>query len=243
VTVLLSILLAVAPWVAGLRIDLRRREAVIIAGGVLAVMSLAPESAWSSSLIPQRFALFLPTAYACLFADAPSARIFGPWLGLVTLAVGYVAVARDAFDALHFTRESRDFEAVLARAAPGARALSVVLERRSAVVSNPVPYAHFPLWYQADKHGFVDFNYAFYSQQVARSAGPPPPFYRRLRRPIAEAASGDFGRYRYIFVRSVTPAPASLFAGAACPPALAAVSGAWTLFETRPCHPASPAAP
>lgn len=233
VTVLLSILLAILPWASGLHIDFRRRSAVIIAGAVVAVMALAPEAAWSSNLIPQRFALLLPTAYACLFADAPAARVFGPWLGLMALAVGYIALARDAFDAVHFAAESRDFEAVLSRAAPGARALSVVLERRSAVVSSPAPYAHFPLWYQAEKHGFVDFNYAYYSQQVVRFAGAPPPFYRQLQRPVGRLdwrGEGP-GRYRYVFVRGAPPA--SLFAGAERPPVVAAVSGAWTLFEFR----------
>jgi hypothetical protein len=165
--------------------------------------------------------------------------VFAPWLGAAAVVVSVAALARAAVQTVQFARESRSFEVVLAHAQPGARAFSFILDRRSAVSSSPVPYAHFPLWYQADKHGFVDLNYAFYSQQIVRFAAAPPPVYAeaQLRTPVERLdwRRDGLAGYRYFFVRHTAPLPVTLFAGAGCPPVLIAASGAWELFENQTC--------
>ncbi|HEY2482563.1 MAG TPA: hypothetical protein VGI30_10265, partial [Caulobacteraceae bacterium] len=118
------------------------------------------------------------------------------------------------------------------------RAQSLVMDPRSPGRALPL-YLHFPAWYQAEKQGFVDFNFAVFRPQIARFAQAPSPsaYYDSLSlHPTAFDWRLSHGaRYRYFFVRRTKPIPAMLFAGAPCPPVQIAASGAWVLLENRPC--------
>jgi hypothetical protein len=98
---------------------------------------------------------------------------------------------------------------------------------------------YFPVWYQVEKRGFVDFNFAYYHTGIVEFWPAPPPQYRDLEwlrtmggwyfRP------GDIERYRYFFVRRIRPLPQGLFAMAKCQPVVVASNPSWELFETVPC--------
>ena len=88
---------------------------------------------------------------------------------------------------LAFAKEAAGFEEVLAATGPGHRALGLILEPESAATSNSYAYQHFPLWYQAKKRGFVDFNFANYLPQIiaptrSRARLPAPGHPPRLIR-------------------------------------------------------------
>ena len=236
-------LFAALPWLAGLRPDLRSREALAIAAGVLGAVAFAPSYAWSTSLLFERFALFLPPAYAWLFKDRPAApdglaARLQPRLGLLAGLAAAGLLVQHAWLSFEFGREQRDFETVMAAARPGQRALALIFHAGSQVDRNNLAYLHHAVWYQADRLGFVDFNFASFHPQLARfRPGFIPPIDEFLaqdpRRFDWRANRGD--RYRYVFVRSAGPPPAQLFAGADCPPVEVAAAGEWRLFERRPC--------
>jgi hypothetical protein len=242
---LASVLFAAFPFLGGLRLS-PRRECLAIIGPLLAILLLTPVTLdWVGAIYP-RFTLFLPPAYAWVFSDGeptPQDRIGGwvaPRLPFLTAAIAAAVLAWHIVLAIAFANESRDFDAILARAAPGQRALALMFDEASATGANPSVYMHFPQWYVVEKQGFVDFTFAVYHPQIARLAAPPSPVDADDTfqwSPHFDWRRDDAGRYRYIFVRSARPLPANLFTGAPCPPALVAASGPWLLFERRTCVP------
>jgi hypothetical protein len=233
------------PWMAGLKVDSGRRESLVIAFGVVGVLTLAPSIIWSASFIYSRFALFLVPAYAWLFSEPhPLARGDGAalkakGLSLAAAAVVAFALGRHLVQAVEFSRETPDFDWVMEHAQPGQTALGLVIDPTSAAPVSPHVYESFPLWYQADRQGLVDHSFAADIQEIARFKGAPPPLYAD---PVffSDPARFDWrrddgDRYRYVFVRGPKPLAATLFAGAPRPPALIAERGAWRLFERRAC--------
>jgi hypothetical protein len=241
------VVLGLLPFLAGLRLDLSRKESLLTAAAVAGVLAFGPMLAWSTLFIYPRFALFLPPAYAWLFSPLSgrgtrSVDVRASRLNFAALTVCGVVLASTFACTIRFARETPDFDAVLSRAQPGQRALALalVIDTYSSAGVNGRVYMHFPLWYQADKQGFVDFNFAVFHPQIARFADPSftlidDEFDWHPERFNWRREGGD--RYRYFFVRRTLPLPLTLFAGADCPPVKIAEKGAWELFERVPCAP------
>ena len=138
-------------------------------------------------------------------------------------AVSWLFLAVQVERLMAFARESASFDEVLAQAAPGHRALQLVLDVGSEAAHTPMAYTNFPLWYQAEKQGLVDFNFAQFAAQVVR--------YRDPQAAMAVPTSG----YRYFFVRSAKPLPTPFFPAGTCQPVPRKSSGPWTLFEAVNC--------
>jgi hypothetical protein len=231
------------PLLAGFRPDWRARESAAIALAVLVLVAFGPDYAWSTSMLFERFALFLPAAFVWLLREAPPAPgslalRLQPRLGFLAVVASAGVLAQHAQLAIKFGHEQRDFETVLAAAQPGQRALGLIFDPASHVDHNLDAYLHHAVWYQAEKHGFVDFNFAAFHPQIARfrpSDVPPMDQYvaQDPRKFDWRTDQGD--RYRYIFVRSSGPTPPSVFAGARCSPVELAAAGEWRLYERRAC--------
>jgi hypothetical protein len=243
--------LAALPFVGGLRFEPRPLSRVVVSGAVFAAVLLAPVEFWVAAGLHLRFALFLPAAWAWMFSDRrpPLAGLTGalrPHLALAASAFAGLVLAQSVVQANRFAAEAKDFEAVMAAARPGQRALGLVLDMKSSAHVNPRVYWHFPLWYQAEHGGLVDPSFAAGAPSIVR--------YRANPAGLTEAFNvdrgtfdwrGDHGeQWTYFFVRAAK-VPPNLFAGADCPPAQVAASGEWRLFERRACGGSStgPAAP
>ena len=99
-------------------------------------------------------------------------------------------------------------------------------------------YMHYPLWYQAEKHGLVDSNFALLLPQVVR-----------FKSKFMTAARMDFDwypdkfnwvkhqgyLYRYFFVRNSKPLPVSFFDNQQCKVNLVKSAGSWQLYESTDC--------
>ena len=224
-------LLFALPFLGGFRMPHGRREAWVIAGALAAVMLLAPFSVWATNYVYPRFALFAPPAYAWLFGGAPGPlagrRLLAAWLaGLI----GALALSLHLVEECAFARETRDFDTVLARADPGRRALSLIVDRRSDAAVNPLVYINFPQWYAAEKAGLVDPSFALYPHMIVRLAHPGAPPYGDAAFALAGGPKRLYpGLWRYVFVRGAVPAP--LFAGSST--TVVAKAGSWTLLEIQ----------
>lgn len=242
---LILVLLLAAPVVLRARMS-RNAAAFVPLAATAAVWLIVPDKLMNIALVFQRFAVFLLPSYAFIFRPGESSAERRSIVRLL-----WLPIASWAFLIMHverlraFTAESAAFEEVLAAAEPGHRALSLIFNFDSAALDQPASYWHFPLWYQAEKGGFVDLNGAGSLAPVVR--------YRPDRLPLAFPTAvwdwrhpalfnwdkDDAEIYRYFFVRRDTPLPPGFFPSGKCRPVLVKSAGNWSLFENVNCHRAS----
>ena len=241
-TIALFLTLAAAPFVLGYRIAWGRKESLAFAAIVGLILCLAPRESWTTNYVDTRFSLFSLVSFAWLFTRDParpaSARKGREALGLLAIFGAALSVsAIHQLQAYRFRDEERDFEQVLAAARPNERAFSLILNPYSRAMDHPYGYLHFPAWYQAEKHGFTEFNFAWFAPQVVRyrrfSPEYAPKRFAKLEDYSWRAEHGD--RYAYFFVRNNSTQPVAKLPGAPCPLRIVAHSGLWTLLERTPC--------
>ncbi len=242
------LIFAAAPWLLGLRIEWPRRSNWVPFAVVALIIITVPHFAMNTAFLYERFALFLAPAYAWLFTAKPVNRA-GPVALTIssprsTVVIFLMALACWTMLGVHtsrasrFAQESADFDAVLRALEPGQRALSLIHDRNSAAANTNNLYLHYPLWYQAEKSGFVDFNFAWFPPQIVR--------YRPDRLPAVATLfewhphTFDWKKhrgadYRYFIVRHDGKEPPMLFNGADCKPALLTTRGNWSVYERRRC--------
>lgn len=241
----LCLLMLAAPLVIGAQVNGRNFAAFVPLVCVLLVWLAVPHMVLNTAHIFQRFALFLLPFYALLFAAPRYVDNGGPqttrrivaalWLPVLCWAFLAVKVER----LVAFAKESAAFDIVAAAAQPGHRALGLILDPTSRATGSRVAYAQFPLWYQAEKGGFVDFNIAGTLAMVVRFRPEYAPVV--TTHPGWLAANFDWMRdqaeiYRYFFVRHSAPLPATYFPEGRCKPVLLKSAGEWSLFENVNCY-------
>jgi hypothetical protein len=229
----IALALVASPFLLGLR--LRRaawRQGVPLAA-VLALMLSIPSFALDTAFLYERYGVFLLPALAWAFpaerarARAPSALV----LLLCALVLGLYSVR-----ALRFGQETRAIDAAIATLAPGERAVTLAFSTASPGAGHPYAYIHYPAWYQAERNGLVDFNFAWFPPQVVRwrperAPAITPGFEWHPQRFDWLKHEGE--RYRYFFVHGALPA--GFFDTARCPPARIFADGAWAIYERRSC--------
>ena len=241
----LTLVLLSAPLLLGLRLN--RRAALVPLAGLLMLLSFAPADAFQAGGLYYRFALFIPAFVALAFrAPAPDSAASARGLIAMAVVVGccLAVLAIQGSRIADFARESAPFETILAKAAPNQRAFALVLDANSKAAFHENVYWHYPHWYQADKHGFVDFNFAFFPPQVIR--------FRSGHNPVkdeeAVLQAGEYvwpdafiDQYRYVFVRSTAEKADLVRKMSRCPLTIAASDGPWFLLEHAPCPMPPPA--
>ena len=227
-----------APFLLGMRLRPTLRRAIPFAVIVLIGLGV-PHMAMTTAFLYERFALFLLPFYVLMFgpADEPSTVPAG-W-SLFTLAalpaISLAMTASRAWQFHKFDEESQDFSVIMDALPPQKRVLSLMLDKRSTAAANPYAYLHFACWYQAEKHGFVDSNFAQMLPQIVRfkpgEAWIQLPFEWKPYRFDWVRHRGD--HYDYFVLRSekrLFPR----FAGMPCDIELVTTSGPWALYRKLP---------
>lgn len=241
----LLLLMLAAPLVLGSRPKRRDLTAFVPFIATLVFAAILPDVMMNSSLAYQRFALFALPFYALMFQapDPPASRALRPlWLPVICWAFLAVHAGR----LVAFAWESASFDEVLAATRPQQRALGLVFDQASAASGSPDVYVHFPLWYQVEKAGLVDFNFAGYLPQVVRYRPDREPALFKagswwLFRPADKFdwARDQMATYRYFFVRLAGRLPSGYFPAGRCAPVLLKSAGNWSVFENANCHEAA----
>lgn len=231
-----TLMMIAAPILMGLRFE--RRAAVPLAAAGL-VLALVPHTVLSTDYCYERFVMFLLPFMAFAFLP-PAGAEQGPKprVGFVAMvAAVWASIVLHGAQALAFADENAHFERVLAAAEPGKRAARVVTDEMAPA---PKLSLYQPSWYQADKQGLVEFNFARFAPQVVKYRGPVPDkgfaFDPRLLRfdwnaPMARS-------FDYYFVRQDGGRiPPAFLADPPCELRLVAGSGPWSLFARGSCLP------
>jgi hypothetical protein len=241
-----AIFLFAAPWLMGAKLNRHDPSAWLPMLAMLAVWFIAPAYGLGIDLLYQRFAILLLPAYALLFRadEAIEPRVAAsPRFGLVEVLVvlfcwGYFSTL--AVREHRFAVENEPFETLLDAAEPGQRALALIYSPESNIIHNLWTYHGYALWYQAEKQGFVDFNFAFFLPEVVRFKPDhipplrPGPLTLDVNAFDWHKVNGSV--YRYFFVRHTAELPAHLFDNDQCDVVLVKSVPGWSLFERRACH-------
>lgn len=244
---LAALLFLAAPWAVGWRPNRAQTAALVPFAVLLLIWFVAPARALKTDYLYQRFAALLFPAYLVAFrpgAVEGTSATSRPrrWLARATPIA--LAIACVAFVALlfvrqrRFTREAAAFETVLAAAEPKERALMLIYAPESLEMRNPYTFHAYGVWYQVERQGFVDFNFAYFLPQIVRFKADrfPPllPGFDELPESFDwHAVHG--ADYRYFFVRSLTPLPDAFFANDECRVELKARDEAWSLYQRGEC--------
>ncbi len=225
-----------APFLMGLRPN--RSAGVALFAAAACVIVCAPDTAFATGFLQQRFALFLLPFYALMFgrpADDGAAQ--GAPAQAALIAAVALGLALTGVRAVAFAREEADFERVMAAAEPGRRALTLVFDRASPAAGLDIAYLHWPAWYQADRGGFADFNFAQFHPQVVRlkrDAPAPVDEPRGWSPQEFDWARWRGDRYGYIFLRGGEAARELIRGRLPCAPREFA-AGAWLLIDLKDC--------
>jgi hypothetical protein len=135
--------------------------------------------------------------------------------------------------AWHFRQETQAFDAQIGKLSYGERALGLVFDTSSEAAKSYVVYVHYPAWYQAEKKGLTDFNFAWFTPQVVRfrpGASPPVSIGFEWKPHTFEWMKHQGASYRYFFVRGEHD-PIRLFKGAPCQPKVVVSADLWKVYE------------
>jgi hypothetical protein len=216
--------------------------AAVPLAGVTLVYFLAPHIAYSTAFLYQRFAMFiLPfAALACMKSNsAPPSQVRLCHIALMCSCLGMLALHAQRTYA--FGRETADFETILEAAEPGRRAASIVHNRRSRATGNHAQLLHMPAWYQVDKTGLVEFNFAYFHPQVVRyksSLIPYTGFGFDPDMPEFDWSLPQARMFDYYFVHQFPGhTPVGFATNPVCTTKLVKSAGNWSLFERGTCQP------
>jgi hypothetical protein len=191
-----------------------------------------PRSAFHTAFMFPRLGVFIAPLWLVAW-DPPSAR--HSKLDTLAMIVVLVWLMANVGRFAAFAREIESFDRVLDRMEPGQRAAGLVFDRGTRLFGGPV-HMHMPAWYQAKKHGIVDFNFADAYAPVVRfkpSRGP------RLTERVGwypwemDWAKHGGSQYRYFVVKAPIDVSEDLFGRQRDGLSLITREGDWWLYERR----------
>jgi hypothetical protein len=207
------------------------------------ILLCAPHSAVSTDYMFQRFAIFV-LPFLALALRQPAQPSNGPHIRSAVAALMlacWCSIGIHAQRGIAFAAENEDFERVLAAAEPGRRAAAVVVDLGSLAAGNPALAKYQPSWYQVDKQGLVEFNFAYFHPQVVRYKPDRVPSGSNGLTPDNSPFDWSLPQQRhfdYYFVRQRgATLPWQFTKDPACDVRLVAASGPWSLFERGACKP------
>ena len=247
-----GVVMMIAPMAFGFHINHKQPLAFVPILVLLLVWLAAPGMAMNAALLYQRFALFTLPFYALLFSsneknkdgDSPvlMRQIVLYQVAIMLICWGFLALKTDQI--LRFASESKDFDQAMSATEPNQRVLTLIFDRNSEAAANPSAYLHYGLWYQAERGGFVDVNFAWFLPQIVR-----------FRQDQVPAVNTDFSWipqtfnwaqhhgeiYRYFLVRHSGQLPVNLFESTGrCQVTLLKSAGTWSVYETQHCTSSAP---
>jgi hypothetical protein len=225
-----------APWAIGLRPRRSLRIAIPFLW-TAALMVVYPEYVSGATNFYDRFSFLLLPLYAVMFGPAP-ARQRPAWLSavhvqLVLFGVCATVLGRETMHNMQFAREMHAVDRLLDAIEPGRKLLYVPVAVNRADL--PLSYLHYPLWYQARRGGFVEFNFASLLPQIVRFRD----FKKHLGAEFSWNSSADDWKmfanagYDYALFSTQEPLDPAVLASPTCRLDPVSAIPDWALFRIR----------
>jgi hypothetical protein len=227
----LAVTLAIAllPPIAGAQ--LARSPARWLPFAVVLLLFLAlPEFAVDTGFLYARFGVFLVPLWLLMW-NAPHVggrKTRFEWLAMPIVVVWVLSnTARFA----SFARETQHFDAVLEAMEPGKRVAAMIADKETPLFGTPV-YLHFASWYQAQKAGIVDFNFADFRLVLRRADATEARIDEQLAwsPQLFQWSAHGGSRYDYFLVKADVDVSPILFKDRLPSVSLVKRSGWWWLY-------------
>ena len=238
--------LLITPFLISSRLQSLRSPAVIPFFIFLVIFFLFPTYALKIQYLYQRFAIVLFPFFSFLFIARPIINSSARQLDLNTLIASTVLITcvwvqfwTVTTEIRAYAKESKDFENILDLLEPRSRALYLPINAESDAQNRDNIYLHYGQWYQAEKNGFVDFNFAWTPAMIMRFEGNnsspiKPGFEWESSKFNWNNHEGATFRY-FIFKSKKEIVPSIFFIGAPCTPHKIFNKGEWQVFEKSVC--------
>jgi hypothetical protein len=159
----LSLVLIALPFVAGARFSPKPERWLPFAVAVL-VISFMPAKAFGAILLYHRLSVFvLPLLLLAL--DFPKAARPKSYYAVLAVVVACAFLNINRFN--NYNRETLGFSRIITLMEEGKRVMNMATHPWSPVTHLPTHF-HTGLWYQVEKRGIVDFNFAFFYPSLVR---------------------------------------------------------------------------
>jgi len=237
-----------APWLFGLRPDLKNKTALVFFGLICFMTLFVPTLIFGTFMIYQRFALFIILSYALLFSAGtplPSSQsIIQRSTFTVIVSITFGLLFFNIYTNVNFGRETAEIDQMLSKLDENQRIYYGIIDNYSEADRHDAVYRHYPLWYQVEHKGFVEGSSATVFGNFA-SLAPFPVRYKPGLSPKEDKnillghaeAKLNMHDYRYLIVRNnVNEAPVGLFDDYPCQPELTDSKGKWTIYDTKHCQ-------
>ena len=224
---IITAVMAALPALAGSKLS--RSPARWLPFGVVLLLFLAtPSFAVQSGFLYERLGVFLLPLWLLMWDAQPSPRRRYGWIAMPIVILWIVSnTARFA----SFARETEHFDAVVAAMEPGKRVAAMIADPGTPLFATPV-YLHFASWYQTQKLGIVDFNFADFRLVVRRKHASEPRIGEDLawypRRFDWSVHGGD--SYDYFLVKANADVAPEIFKSRLGSVKLVTSSGWWWLY-------------
>ncbi len=191
-TIPLFIFLAALPFMMGASLEKFRlkRYAPLLAFAML--WSILPHQMMGTIYVFQRFIIFFFPFYALCFSFPPTTSLWTKLKKASLIATTLLPLGSAAYAVLQFDGEAKGAVQILENLPVNRRIATLSLDKSSPAMNDPNTYLHFASWYQAEKSGWTEFNFAIF---------PYPLFSYTNRADQALTNESSWESYRFDFVR------------------------------------------
>lgn len=253
VYILAGIIILITPWLLGLRPNIKNKAAFIFFGLITVCFLMVPKYFLGTYMIYQRFAIFFIPSYALLFGAGVLNQVpVNNKTNLIQkisfnslIIITFIALGFQSYTNFQFKEETKEIDRMISDLEPNQRAFFVIVDAYSDSDKNDYVYWHYPLWYQVDKKGFVEQNFATLAPFPVRYNPNYEDTYAKNKTELTELNSLDengrikvnLNKYRYIFIRNDEKKPRqNVFDNYDCKPEINSSSGQWTIYDTKNCN-------
>ncbi|UIP25393.1 MULTISPECIES: hypothetical protein [Acinetobacter] len=164
--VIYSILLLIAPFLMGYMFTKDAVKYIPLSIFILVWFSL-PYFINNTYFIYERYSILFFVFYYIIFDKLNEFRYENYFKALFLFVIIYL-LSDDYKNIIFAKKETVDFATLVNKLPEEKRVLGLIFEPISPSLTVPFTYVHFGSWYQAQKGGWSDFNFAWFHPQIVR---------------------------------------------------------------------------
>lgn len=191
-----------------------------------------PHFLYNTYFIYERYSILFFGFYYLIF-DSQNKYAYAIYMKFLFVLIVLYCLILDYKNIIFAKKETQNFEKILLEMKPEKKLLTLIFEPTGYTLTTPFTYVHFGSWYQAQKNGWSDFNFAWFHPQIVRYKPETAP---KEIKPGFEwepaKAIDSCQEYDLILIRVYNPAIKNYMADNNCSDyILQSQQGEWYLYE------------